>query len=314
MVRLVVTRLLTLPLLVVALSIAVFALVQLSPGSAAETLAGQTVTEESANAIRHRLGLDRPLYTQYVNWAENAVRGDFGRSLIDGTPVSAIIAERLPVTLWVTIGATLVGILVGLPLGILGGLRPRGWLDRGIVAATSVAAAIPAFWLGLMLVLVFALHWPILPATGYVAPTTNVGDWLESLILPSIALGMAAAAAVARQMRNSLADVLGGGFVRTALASGLPMHTVVLRHALRNALAPVVTILGFYVSVMVGISLIVESVFALPGLGQAMTAAISSHDMPVVLAITMVLVVVVVIVNLLVDICIAALNPRARPA
>jgi peptide/nickel transport system permease protein len=307
-------RLAAVPLVMLALSVLVFVIAYFVPGDAATSAAGVQASAEQIARLRHLMGLDASLPRQYSTWLSHAVRGDFGRSLIDGAPVSSTLAARLPVTLSLTCAGTVFACAVGIPAGIVAGLHPRGVADRTVAVSASVGIAFPSFWLGLILVAAFSLRLSLLPATGYVPFGSDPLGWLRSITLPAIALGVTPAAALARQLRNSLADVMRSDYVRTARAKNVPERTIVRRHALRNAATPVVGQLGFWVAIMLGTSLIVEQVFSLPGIGDAMANAIMQHDVPVLVGLSLALVVVVVLVNLLVDLCVLALNPKSRGA
>ena len=264
------SRLAALPLVVLCLSVLVFVIVYFVPGDAASSAAGVQASAAQIAQLRHAMGLDASLPSQYLSWFSHAVHGDLGRSLINGTPVRSVIAERFPVTLSLTFVGTVVACVVGIPAGILAGLRPRGVGDRAVAVGASVGIAFPSFWLGLILVAIFALKLSWLPATGYVPLTADPWQWLRSITLPAIALSVTPAAALARQMRNSLAETMRSDYVRTARAKNVPYGRIVWRHALRNAATPVLGQLGFWVAIMLGTSLIVEQVFSLPGIGDAM--------------------------------------------
>ncbi|WGX97178.1 ABC transporter permease [Nocardioides sp. L-11A] len=307
-------RLAALPLVVLALSALVFFLVALVPGDVATTFAGPQATADQVEQLRRDLGLDQPVLGQYVAWLTDAVRGDLGRSLANGTPVGEMLAARLPVTLSLTIAGTVAAVLIGVPAGIAAGLRPGGLLDRLVTGLSAIGVAFPSFWLGLLLVGLFALRIPVFPATGYVSFAESPTQWLARIVLPAVALGVTPAAVLARQMRSSLVEVMGSAYVRTARAKGVPAGAIVRRHALRNAAGPMVTQLGFWVTIMLGTSLIVEQVFSLPGIGGAMAHAIMQGDTPVLLGLAVVLVVLVVAINLVVDLVLMWLNPKARTA
>ncbi|MFC0864748.1 ABC transporter permease [Sphaerimonospora cavernae] len=307
-------RLVSLPLVVLAMSAVIFGITYLVPGDAAESVAGVQADAAQVARLRQEMGLDAPLPSQYLSWLLDAVRGDLGRSLIDGAPVAGTIADRLPVTLSLTVAGAVVACLLGVPVGVMAGLRPRTLWDRAATTGASIGVAFPAFWLGLILVAIFSLRLGWLPAIGYVPIDADPAGWLGSIILPAVALGLTPAAALARQMRNSMAEVMGSDYVRTAHAKGMPRAQIVRRHALRNAAGPVVTQLGFWVAIMLGTSLIVEQVFSLPGIGGAMSNAIMQHDVPLLVGLALALVVIVVLVNLVVDLFLSALNPKTRQA
>lgn len=307
-------RLAALPVIVLALSVLVFFLVALVPGDAATSFAGPQATDAQIERLRVELGLDQPLIGQYFDWLTGALRGDLGRSVVNGEPVGEILSSRLPVTISLTLAGTVAAVLIGVPAGITAGLRPGGRRDRLVTVLASIGVAFPAFWLGLLLVSAFALRFSIFPATGYVPFAENPAEWFMRIVLPAVALGVTPAAVLARQMRGSLAEVMTSPYVRTARAKGVSPRSIVRRHALRNASGPVVTQLGFWITIMLGTSLIVEQVFSLPGIGGSMGDAIMQGDTTVLLGLSVALVVVVVLVNLVVDLALMWLNPKARVA
>lgn len=302
---------LTIPIVVLA-SFLVFGLILLVPGDPAITLAGDNATEEQIQAIRDRLGLEDPILVQYQRWASDAVTGDLGDSLYSGRAVTKSIGERLPVTLSLAGMSMAIAIAIALPAGIIAAVRRGSWIDSTATVGASLGLAMPNFWLGAVLALIFALRLGWLPATGYVPFTEDPVGWLRHLILPAITLGAAAAAETTRQLRASLSDVLGQDYIRTARAAGIRSRLVVLKHALKNATMPVITVMGFQVAFLLGGSVIVEQLFALPGLGGLAIRAVLDRDLPVIQGVVLFTTVLVVMINLGVDLLYGWLNPKVR--
>lgn len=312
MLRLCVQRLIaTVPLVIIA-SIVIFGLVHLMPGDPAQTIAGDSASEAQVEAIRVQLGLDRPVITQYAEWAWRAATGDLGTSLFGGVRVADAITVRLPVTLSLTLAATAVALVIGISAGITSALRPGSIIDRLVTAAASLGLSVPNFWFGLVLVLVFALGLGWFPATGYVPLGQDPVGWARSIALPAIALGTSGASGLARQTRGAMVDVLQRPFIQSAQAKGLPTRVVVGKHGLKNAAIPVVTVLGLQLTSLLAGSIIVEQVFALPGLGQLAITAVNRRDIPTIQGIVLVTTLLVALTNLLVDICYGWLNPKVR--
>lgn len=310
--RIIGARLLALvPLLLVA-SFVAFLLVHLAPTDPAVVRLGENATNEAYDAFRSQIGVDRPLVVQYGSWVGNAVRGDFGTSWQNSASVSDLLARRLPVTLSLTIGALIVGLLIGVPSGIAAGIRAGRASDSAITGMASVGQAVPNFWLALLLVAYVALPFGVFPVIGYSGPSDGVGDWLVSIALPSVALGASAAAAIARQTRAGFVRVLHEPYVRTAVAGGLSRRRILLRTSLRNASIPVITTVAAQASVLIGGSVIVEQVFALPGMGQLVLGAIRNGDMPIVMGFVALAAVAMAVIQLLLDLAYIGLDPRVR--
>lgn len=303
--------LLIVPLLVLV-SLGVFTLVLLIPGDPAITLAGENATEAQIEATRDRLGLDDPVLVQYLGWAGSALRGDLGSSLFSNESVTGAILGRFPVTIALTCAAMLVALLIAVPAGIVAAVHRDRWPDRAATLLASVGISLPNFWVGILLIIVLALMFPIFPAVGYSPISEGVGGWVHSLVLPGITLGTAVAAEITRQLRGSLHDVLQQDFIRTARANGLRGPAVIGKHGLKNAAVPVVTVMGFQVGFLLGGSVIVERVFGLPGLGDLAIRSVLQRDIPMIQGIVVVTAVVVMLVNLLVDLSYGYLNPKVR--
>jgi peptide/nickel transport system permease protein len=303
------------PVLLVV-SFGVFLLSVLVPGDAAATLAGgENATPQAIERIQGELGLKDPLVEQYGRWLGDAVRLDFGTSLFEpegGRTVTDEIRYRLPVTLSIMVGGLLVALLLGVPAGIIAGMRPGSLMDRGSSMGISAGLAVPNFFLALLFASWFAIqrHW--FPAIGFTRLTDDPVDWLRSITLPCLAVGLFAAAGVARQVRASLIDVLQSNYVRTAWAKGWSPLRVVGKHAFKNAAIPAVTVLGLQVGALLGGTVLVEQIFSIPGVGSYMLRALVASDLPVIQGVTVMFVLATVLVNLLVDISYGFLNPKVR--
>jgi len=300
-------------ILLVIVSMLTFALLQLAPGDAATARAGMGgLTAQEYAEARAQLGLDRPVVVQYLDWLGGAVQVDLGISLANGQPVSSLIVDRLPVTLSLTALALILMIPLSLLFGITAAVYEDRWQDRLVTGWASIAVAVPTFWLGLILVLVFAINTRVLPATGFVPIEDGFGAYLQHLILPGFTLAVPYSAALARQLRVSMTESLSADYVRTAEAKGIRWRYVVFKHALRNAAPPTVTLLGLELIAMLGGAVVVESVFALPGLGNLAINAVLARDTPVIQGILVTACFMAIVVNALVDLSYSALNPRLR--
>ncbi len=311
MLRIVGNRLLlSVPLLVIV-STLTFLLEALIPGDLARTIVGPQGTQEQYLQLKHSLGLDQPLITRYQQWLENVIHGDFGNSLFNHEPVTMLLNVRLSVTLSLVIGATLLAAIVGVLLGIAGALR-ADIAGTAVDALSMVGLAIPNFFLGLLLIALFAVAIPLFPATGYVPFDASPLDWARSLVLPVVVLATPGIAVVAKQTRDSMRAVLERPFIRTLRAAGLPRRSIIFKHALRSAAAPVVTVLGLIFVASLGGTVVVESVFAMPGLGGLAVQATTQHDLPLIQGVAVYFTALVVVVNLLIDLAYGWLDPRVR--
>jgi peptide/nickel transport system permease protein len=306
-------RLLSLLPVLLIISFVSYTLVALLPGDAVVTmLAGDQMNVKTMESLRRELGLDKPLPIRYLSWLGHVVQGDMGRSLRTSTPVAEAIVERLAVTGILTSGALLLSLLVGIPLGISVGTRINSVWDRATTVFTSLAVATPGFWLGMILVMVFAQHLKWLPAFGYSGASGGVGKMLAHLVLPIISLSLSRIAEVTRQVRSALADVMAQDYVRTARAKGLGSGVVVWKHAMRNVLIPVVALTGLSLGQLIGGAVIAESVFSLPGLGLLAVGAVNSRDYSVVQGVALVTGLGTLLASLVADLCYAAIDPRIR--
>jgi len=310
--KLVLRRLLVIVPVLFLVSILAFSLVQLVPGDPAVTLAGDSPSPEQVAAIRAELGLDQPLVVQYVHWLGSVLTGDLGQSLASSQPVVDAIAQRLPATLSLILGAFVVAVVLGGVLGVVAGARRGGWPDRVASFFSSVSLAAPSYVVGLVLIVVLATQARLLPSSGYVPAARGLGPWLEHLVLPSIALGLVPAAILARQLRGGLAGALGQDYTRTAVAKGVPERLVVLKHGLKNAAIPGVTALGTQLAVVIGSTVVIEQIFGIQGLGALAYNAALQRDLPVVQGVVLVSAIAVQLINLAVDILYGWLNPKLR--
>ena len=289
--------------------ILVFLLMRVLPGDPAAAMLGTNATPQSVADLREQLGLDKPLLQQIVDYATGLARLDLGRSLALRAPVSTLIAQALVPTLLLTLGGTLVSVIVGVPLGILAALRRRTWLDYLASVGALMGISIPVFVWGVLLLLAFSLQWPLLPSAG---AGDTPADIAKSLILPSIATGFFQVGLIARITRSSLLSVLANDYVRTARAKGLGPPAVVGGHALRNALIPVLTVIGLNAGTLLGGAVVAETVFTRPGLGRLILDAINARDYPVIQGVMIVSVVLVVVLNLITDLMYSVADPRVR--
>jgi peptide/nickel transport system permease protein len=310
--RLVGRRLVAIVPLLFFVSLVVFSLVHALPGDPALLFLGEEADAQTIAAFRTRLGFDRPLVVQYGDWLARAARGDLGRSLRTNQPVTEAIWQRLPVTLELMAAALVVSLGISVPMGIVSALKRNSGIDLASMFFALVGFSTPNFWLGLILIYVFALVLRWLPPSGFVPALSSVPDNLRSLVLPALTLGTALAALVTRQLRSGMLEVLRQDYVRTAHAKGLTERQVVTKHALKNALIAVVTVLGLQIGGLLGNTIITETLFALPGVGRLMIDSIFSRDFFVVQGVILFLAVGYVVCNLLVDVLYCYLDPRIR--
>ena len=269
-------------------------------------------SQEQINKLRHEFGLDRPLIVQYFSWISGMFHGDFGISIINRTPVVNEIARRLPITINIGVISFIVGNVFGFAVGIASAVRRGSLLDNSITTGAYLGQAIPQFWLALVLVYIFGLQLRWLPIMGYTSPFVDLGMNIRQLILPVICECIGSMAMMARQVRSSMLEVIRQDYIRTAWSKGLDERTVMIKHALKNALIPIVTIAGMAIPMILGGSVFIETVFNIPGMGRLLVTAIQNKDYPYVQAITMITTTAVVFTNLLVDLAYGWLDPRVR--
>lgn len=307
-------RLLALVPLLLIVSFLVYALVLLVPADPARGLLGLHATQKQVQEKRHEFGLDKPFLGQYTSWLGSAVQGDLGQSWAKGkgADVAGEIADRFPVTFSMALGGIIITLLLGIPAGLIAGMRPGSVVDRLVSIGASAGIAVPDFWLGITLVIIFAVELHALPSISYVPFGDSPVRWATHLYLPWLALGIPGAASVARQMRGALIDVLQQDYIRTASAKGLRGRSIILKHALKNAALAPITVAGLIFAYMLGGTLILENIFAINGIGDYLYNALSRQDIPVIQGCVLVFAVVFLVSNLVVDVLYGYLNPRVR--
>ena len=297
------------PVLLLA-TFSVFMLLKLLPGDVAITLAGENATTERIEEIRRINGLDRPLLVQYGQWVLNAVQGDLSESLLSGEEVTTTLARVFPNTLFIVCYAILLSIVIGVPLGLLAAARSGGLADRLVMVGSSVGVALPNFWIAMILVVALALNRQIFPATGFVSPWEDLGGAIWYAPLPAVALAASGVAEVSRQLRSSLVEVLGSQHFRTLHAKGLPFRSILWRHGLKNVSVNLLTVISLLVNRTLAATVVVEVVFAVPGMGNTIVNATLQRDFPVVQGAVLVMVLTVITVNLITDMLYSVLDPR----
>lgn len=293
-------------------SIVIFSLIHLTPGDPVITMLGEEATLEARDRLRAQLGLDRPLPVQYGAWLLRVLSGDLGRSIRTNQPVAEAIYERLPVTIELALLALTIALVIALPAGIIAATRRGTFADIGSTVMCLLGVSMPNFLLAVFLVYVFSLTLRWLPPIGYISPFQDVLGNLKGMIMPAITLGAFAAAATARLTRSTLLEVLGQDYIRTGWAKGLNEHTIIQRHAMKNAMIPVVTVIGLQLGNLLGSAIVTETIFALPGVGRLVVDSIYQRDFPLVQGVTLYLAVIFLVVNLIVDMIYAYLDPRIR--
>lgn len=293
-------------------SVIIFSLVHITPGDPASIMLGQEATPEALEALRDKLGLNDPIYVQYWSWISGVVVGDFGHSLKDNTPVLSIIGQKLPVTIQLTIFSFLIALIIAIPAGVISATKKGTFWDYlGTTFALS-GVSIPPFFLGILLIFIVAINMDLLPPSGYVAPWVDLKQSLLLMILPALTVGVRLSAEITRMLRSSMLEVLQADFIRTAYAKGLLDKTVIIGHALRNSLIPVITVSGLQLATFLGGAVITETIFAVPGLGRLVVDAILTRDFPVVQGAVMFMAIAVVLVNFIVDVLYSVLDPRIK--
>jgi peptide/nickel transport system permease protein len=298
----------------IGVSLLVFGVTYLIPGDPARLMAGNDAPPEAVEALRRRWGLDQPFWVRYGLWLANMLQGNLGDSYFSRRTVAELVLGALPITIELTILALLVALLIAIPTGIVSAVKVGSWFDIGAAALGFVGLSIPGFWLGIMLIYLFAVQLQWLPAGGFQPISKGLWPNLQSMILPAIALGTFASTQLMRYLRASLLDVLHADYVRTARAKGLRERLVLYRHAVRNALIPFTTVLGVQLGYLLGGTVITESVFALPGMGRLVLTAVLNRDYQVATGIIFLIAAAFVVINLVVDLLYPVLDPRVRLA
>ena len=299
------------PILLIV-SLITFGMIHLIPGDPAAAIAGMSATAEQVANIRRDLGLDQPLLSQLVAWYANLLQGDLGKSLLLGQPVVQVTMLRLPVTLALSAYALVLTLLIGLASGIIAALRQNTWIDQAAMLLAMLGISVPSFYLGLLMIIVFAVDLRWLPTGGYIALTADPIGWLATSTMPAISLALLLAGLLARITRSTMLEVLRQDYIRTARAKGLPNSTIVMKHALANAMIPIVTVIGIIVSLLISGSVVVETLFSIPGIGQLLTQAVLNRDYPMVQGGLLITTALLVLVNIVVDVGYALLDPRVR--
>ncbi len=308
----IVRRLIQTIFVIFLVTIITFSLMQIIPGDPVITMLGTEATQEQINVLRHELWLDQPLHIQYIHWLNNVLHGDFGSSFIFHEPVTDLLAERIPVTLYLSIWAFLGSIILGIAAGIISAIRRGGWLDNIVTLFANVGVAIPVFWLGILGIYVFGLNLGWLPIQGYTSPFDNLGKSMRQLVMPVICLGFPFLAVLARQTRSSMLEVIRQDYIRTAQSKGLKERVIIYRHALKNALIPILTMIGMQIRVLVGGSVLVETVFNIPGMGRLLVMAAFNKDFLIVQACIIIMSLITCFSNLAVDISYGWVDPRVK--
>ncbi len=295
-----------------AASVLIFLVLSALPGDPARVALGFGATDDSVAALRTEMGLDRSLATQYFSWLGGMLHGDFGRSLSSKLPIGPVLLDRFTVTLWLVLGGVVVALVLAIPLGVLAAVRHRKVSGVLISGISQVGVAIPAFLAGILLIAVVSMRWNLLPPNGYTVPADNFGSFLQHMILPWLALGIVQGAVLTRYVRSAVLDELGQDYLRTARSKGLRPLPALMRHGLRNAAIPVVTVLGVQlVTLMIG-AVVIERVFVIPGVGSMLTDAVSNRDLTTVQGVVLLLVLFALLVSFLVDLTYTLIDPRLR--
>lgn len=311
MLVLVLQRLLsTIPVLLVV-AVVVFMMLRVS-GDPAAILAGDTATSEQIAAVREALGLDRPVWEQFLAWFGQVLRGDLGQSLFTGLPVTTLIAQRIEPTLVLATTTIVFSVLVAVPLGVLAAWRSGTWIDRGVMVFAVLGFSVPVFVLGYVLMLGFSINLRWFPVQGYTSPFVDFRAFASQIVLPTLTLSCIYVALIARITRASVLEVLNEDYIRTARAKGQIERTVLFRHALRNAAVPIVTVIGLGVALLIGGVVVTESVFNIPGLGRLVVDAITRRDYPIIQGLILFFALVYVVLNLIIDLTYTLLDPRIR--
>ena len=310
MTRVLLSRLSQIATVVLLVCATIFVLTNMLPGDPAVTILGEQASAEQRAIARAKHGLDLPAPVRFVRWLGNAATGDLGRSLRSNEPVARMLADRIPVTLELTALSILVAIVIGLPAGIIAARARGSFLDVLVSIAAMTSVAIPYFWMGILLIMLFALKLAWLPPSGYIPFLTDPLGNLTRMILPALTIGTAFAALIMRQTRASLLQVMSQDYIRSARAKGLPESAVLIRHGLRNALIPVLTVIGLQIGALLGGAVVTETVFSLPGLGRMMVEGIFQRDFPVIQGAILFIVLCVIVVNLFTDLLYSWLDPR----
>ncbi len=303
--------------ILILVSLLVFFVMRLLPGDPliiyiAQTAELDTMPPEMIDKLRYEFGLDKPVMIQYINWVWGIIHGDFGTSIFYREKVGTLMLERFPITIYLGSLAMIFSGIIGIAAGLITAVRRGKWFDKVITPLTYIGITIPVFWLGILLIYLFGLKLRLLPLSGYTSPFVDFWMSIKQVIMPVFCLSIFGVAGNTRQMRSSMLEIISQDYIRTAWSKGLPEHTVILRHALKNSMIPIITLMGLSVGFIFSGSVLVETVFAIPGIGRLLVSSIFGQDYVVVQAITLVITVTILVINLLVDISYGWLDPRIR--
>jgi peptide/nickel transport system permease protein len=312
MTRFLTSRVLSLAFVLWLVTIIAFVMIRLAPGDPSAVMLGSDASPKAVAEFRAAYGLDRPIPVQYLAWLGHVVRGDLGMSIYLGRPVTTAILERLPISLTLTLSAFAIAVVLGISLGLIAAYWHDTWIDRLVSVVAALGLSMPSFWLGICLIYLFAVRWPVMPSGGFVEPWIDPGKSFRHLLLPAFALGYLQSGLIARMTRASMLEALRGDFVRVARSKGVGEFRVVVKHAFRNALIPVLTVTGITLAVMFGGAVVIETVFTLPGVGRLLVNAVVRRDYPVVQGTLLVVAAWYVLVNIAVDVLYTVSDPRIR--
>ena len=298
--------------ILIFVGIATFSLVHIAPGDAANIMAGDYAGPDDVKLIRAELGLDKPVATQFVEWASRTLRGDFGKSIYSGRTVAELVSQRLEPTISLTIVGGIFAVLLGIPLGVFAAWRAGSRWDRGIQIFAAMGISVPGFWLGFIFILLFAVYFRWFPVIGYVSVTEDFTGWIRSITLPVSLLAISGSSIIIRMTRGSILEVLREDFIRTARAKGLANRAVLFRHALRAGAIPIITVIGMLAGALITGVVVTETVFTIPGLGRLVAETVQNRDFPVVQSMLMLLAAFYVFINLMVDLAYVFFDPRVR--
>ena len=316
MVSFIARRLLIGVLILILVTLLVFLVMRLLPGDPLTLYLAQTqiqsLTPEQMMEMRHDFGLDKPLPLQYIDWISGVLRGDLGKSIFQNLEVSYMISKAMPITIYLGVLSFVVSAILGILFGVICALRRGKWIDSVVTILANIGITVPAFWVGILLIYLFSIKLGLLPTGGYVSPFENFGESISKVIMPVFCLSLFSIASLCRQTRSSMLEVVSQDYIRTAWAKGLRERVIITRHTIKNAMIPVITILGLQVSLVFGGAVLIETIFNIPGMGRLMADAVFSQDYQVVQAGVLIIALVVVLSNLFVDISYGWFDPRIR--
>lgn len=312
MIRYLLNRLLAAVGVLFLVSILVFSIIRLIPGDPVTIMLGENLSEDARTRMIEKWGLDQPVFVQYFQWVGRMITGDFGQSIRTQDGVATQILERLPATVSLGFSALTVAVLIGVPSGILAAYKANTAVDAGAMVTALLGLCLPSFWLSLLLIMVFSIELKWFPVSGFVSPAESISQWASHIALPAFALGAGLAASISRMTRSAMLDVLSQDYIRTARAKGLSEKVTLFGHALRNAMLPIITVIGLQLGFLLGGSVVVEEVFAVPGVGRLLIFAIANRDYPLIQGVVVVFATSFVLINLLVDLIYPIFEPRIR--